>query len=411
MTFPSTRAPSQRVLRTHLPERAGQIGMSVRAADRSLGLDGGGHGLLDTTHFDTVRFPPPPWAATVFAAAAADGALAYTPYRGHPDVLDQVAGTLSPILGVPLSPAENIALTPGTQAGLFTTLAALVDDGDLVLVADPDYLFNERILAFLGARIQRISVVRDGDTTNLDLDALERACAARPRLLLFSHPGNPTGAVYSDNTMARVAQLAEQWDFRVVVDSLYCRLRYDDTPFPHLIALPGMQDRCVTLLGPSKTESLSGYRIGVTIGPPDVLDAIESVLSATSLRAPAYAQQLLRHWWVDDVDWVADRITELRRLQDATIEQFSRVPYLRVHPVQATAYLFPDISALKLPDQEVAARLQRDAKVIVSPGYQFGPAGVGHFRTCFARDETGWQAALEAMVSVFISLGKEQGLT
>jgi aspartate/methionine/tyrosine aminotransferase len=136
MTFPSTRAPSQRVLRTHLPERAGQIGMSVRAADRSLGLDGGGHGLLDTTHFDTVRFPPPPWAATVFAAAADDGALAYTPYRGHPDVLDQVAGTLSPILGVPLSPAENIALTPGTQAGLFTTLAALVDDGDLVLVAD-----------------------------------------------------------------------------------------------------------------------------------------------------------------------------------------------------------------------------------------------------------------------------------
>lgn len=85
-------------------------------------------------YFDTVRFPPPPWAATAFTAAAADGTLAYTPYRGHPGVLGQVARTLSPILGVPLSPAENIALTPGTQAGLFTTLAALVDDGDLVLV-------------------------------------------------------------------------------------------------------------------------------------------------------------------------------------------------------------------------------------------------------------------------------------
>ena len=63
MSLPSSPATSRRVLRMHIPERASQIGMSVRAADRSLKLDGGGHGLLDTTHFDTVRFPPPAWAA------------------------------------------------------------------------------------------------------------------------------------------------------------------------------------------------------------------------------------------------------------------------------------------------------------------------------------------------------------
>src|ERR1700722_14821328 len=98
MTLPSTGAAPRRVQRTYMPERAKQIGASVRAADRSLNLDGGGHGLLDTTHFDTVRFPPPDWAAPAFAAAAADGALAYTPYRGHPGVLDHLARTLSPVL-------------------------------------------------------------------------------------------------------------------------------------------------------------------------------------------------------------------------------------------------------------------------------------------------------------------------
>jgi aspartate/methionine/tyrosine aminotransferase len=312
---------------------------------------------------------------------------------------------------VPLSPNENIALTPGTQAALFATLSALVDEGDLVLLADPDYLFNERILAFLGARIQRIALLRDGTGTNLDLDAIERACADRPRLLLFSNPSNPTGAVYSAATLDRLGELAEQWDFRVVVDSLYCRLVYDESvPFAHLMARPGMRDRCVTLLGPSKTESMSGYRLGVTVGPPDVLDAIESVLSTMSLRAPAYAQQLMAHWWVDDLEFIAARIEELRRLHDTTLERFRRVPYLRVDPVQATAYLFPDVSALKLPDQQVAARLQRDASVVVSPGYQFGPAGVGHFRVCFARDETEWHDATQAMVEVLIALGKEQGL-
>jgi aspartate/methionine/tyrosine aminotransferase len=410
MTAPLTPAASQRVLRTHIPDRAGQIGESVRAADRSLRLDGGGHGLLDTTHFDTVRFPPPDWAAQTFAEAAADGALAYTPYRGDPAVLEHLARTLGPILRIPLSPADNLALTPGTQASLFATLSALVDDGDLVLVADPDYLFNERILAFLGARIRRIRVVRDDGGLHLDLDDLERASEQRPRLLLFSHPSNPLGAVYSSDTLERLARLAQNRDFRVVVDSLYCRLVYDDGPFPHLAALPGMRDRCVTLLGPSKTESMSGYRIGVTVGPPDVLDAIESVLSATSLRAPAYAQQLLSRWWVDDLDFVAARVAELQGIHDWTLDHLRRVSYLRVQPAQATAYFFPDVSALGLPDQQIAARLQRDAKLIVSPGYQFGPSGVGHFRICYARDETRWAEALAAMVAVLNTLGKEQGL-
>jgi bifunctional pyridoxal-dependent enzyme with beta-cystathionase and maltose regulon repressor activities len=81
-----------------------------------------------------------------------------------------------------------------------------------------------------------------------------------------------------------------------------------------------------------------------------------------------------------------------------------------VSEVQATAYLFPDVSALGLPDQEVAARLQQEAKLIVSPGYQFGPAGVGHFRVCFARDEAQWEEALERMVTVLNTLGQERGV-
>jgi aspartate/methionine/tyrosine aminotransferase len=395
----------------HIPERVSQIGMSVRAADRSLKLDGGGHGLLDTTHFDTVRFPPPPWAADVLTAATSSGELAYTPYRGHPAVLDGLASTLSAVLGTPLSPTENLALTPGTQASLFATLSALVDEGDLVLAADPDYLFNERILAFLGARVRRIPVIPDGAGGHeLDLTALAEACADRPRLLLFTNPSNPLGTAYSPGAIDRIAELAEQWDFRVVVDSLYCRLVYDDAPFTHLIGRPGMRDRCITLLGPSKTESMSGYRVGVTVGPADVLEAIEPVIAAMSLRAPAYAQQLLARWLTDDQEFIAERIRDLRQLREMSLGRLREVPYLRVHSPGATAYLFPDVSALGLPDQTVAARLQQDAKVIVSPGYQFGPTGVGHFRVCFARDEAQWEQALERMVAVLSALGKERGL-
>jgi aspartate/methionine/tyrosine aminotransferase len=403
MSLPSTPAVSRRVLRMHMPERAGQIGMSVREADRWLNLDGGGHGLLDTTHFDTVRFPPPAWAAGVIAETVASGELAYTPYRGHPGVLDSVAATLGGVLGVPLSPAENLALTPGTQASLFATLAALVDEGDLVLAADPDYLFNERILAFLGARVQRVPVISDdGGAPRLDLAALEQACEQhRPKLLLFTNPSNPAGIAYDAGTIDAIAALAQRWDFRVVVDSLYCRLVYDDVPFQHLIARPGMRDRCVTLLGPSKTESMSGYRVGVAVGPAPVVDAMERVLSLTALRTGGYSQQVLRHWMADDDAWLGKRAAAHEAIRDDLVARLQSIPGVTVAPPAGSSYVFPDASgtALGSNDHQLAMAL-KTAGVLVSPGYQFGPAGRGRFRINFSQDAARLSVAVDLIEAV-----------
>ncbi len=396
-------AESSRVRRMHLPGRL--PGGTVREADLALQLDGGGKGLLDTTHFDTVRFPPPDWAARVMTEAAADGELAYSPYRGNPDVLAALAGPVSALLGVPVDPRTGLVLTPGTQAALFTTLSALVDPGDLVLLADPEYLFTERMLAFLGARVERVPVLHHHGVAGLDLDAVERLLPDRPRLMLFSHPHNPTGAVHPPATIARLGRLAVEGGFRVLVDQLYCRLVHDGTPYHHLVAEPSMADRTITLLGPSKTESLSGYRLGVVVGPPDVVDAVEQTLAVTSLRAPAYAQQLLRHWLVDDEEFVRERLVDLRALREMTVAGLRQVPGLELTAHAGTAYAFPDVSALGVGDQEVAAALRNDAGVIVSPGYQFGPSGIGHFRVCYARDEREWDAALDRMVAVLVGLG------
>jgi aspartate/methionine/tyrosine aminotransferase len=384
------------------------MGISVREADRRLGLNGGGRGLLDTTHFDTVRFPPPAWAAEAMRVAMADGENAYTPYRGHPAVLAELAGTVGSFLGANLSP-DNLALTPGTQAALFTVMSALVDDGDLVLLADPEYLFTERMLAFLGARVERIHVRFDGRTPSLDLDAIEALLPERPKLFVFSHPHNPSGAVYGPDVIAGLARLARRGGFRVLVDELYSRLVYDGPPFPHLLAAPGMADRCVTLLGPSKTESLSGCRIGVVVGPVDVLAAVEQVLAVTSLRAPAYAQQLLRRWLTDDEEFVRQRIADLAGLRELTATRLREVPGLRLAVHRGTAYVFPDVSALGVTDIDVAARLQDEAGVIVSPGYQFGPRGIGHFRACYARDEVQWSAALDRIVASLIEIRRHAG--
>ena len=400
MWKPSDRPQeSERLGRTHLPERRPLLGMSVREADLSLGLNGAGNGLLDTTHFDTVRFPPPSWALDSFGAAAKDGDAAYTAYRGSDEVRQACSGSIAGLMGVDIDPTRNIAITAGTQSGLFAVLSALVDEGDVVVLADPEYLFVERMLRFLGAEVVRLPFIDSELGLQPDLDQLEVLSRRGIKLFVTSNPNNPTGTVFSPATITRLSQLAIRENFLVLVDELYFRLIYDDATYSHLAAQPGMMDRTITLLGGSKTESLSGYRVGVVVSSARIIDAIEQALAMMCLRAPAYAQHVLKRWLVDDHDFVATRVLELQRIQRTTVEQLQTVPGLVLRPGAGTAYLWPDVSQLGMSDVEVARLLQDEAGVVVSPGYQFGPTGIGHFRICYAREEHGWSLALERMTA------------
>lgn len=403
-----TGGPAQRVMRAHIPDRRQALGMSVREADLALQMNGGTRTLLDTTHFDTVRFPPPSWAEEVMTASIRDGTTAYTPYRGSPEVLETLGRSLSNFMGTPLS-AGNIVLAGGTQAALFATLSALVDPGDTVLLANPDYLYCERILAFLGARIERVPVRYENDDPHLDLTTVRAALSLKPKMLLFSHPNNPTGAVYPREHLQELVNLAHAAGFMILADELYSRLVYDGVTYTHILSLPAAPGCCIALVGPSKTESLSGFRVGIAVGPEPVMDSVEQCVAMMSLRAPAYAQRLLQSWLLKDEKFVAQRVTDLSELRRMTLSHLEGVPGVRLTPQGGSAYVFPDCTGLNAGDVEIARRLQDDAGVLVAPGYQFGPAGVGHFRACYARDETVWSQALDRIGRCLTAIGHENG--
>src|SRR5207249_2954808 len=128
------------------------------------------------------------------------------------------------------------------------------------------------------------------------------------KTMLFSNPNNPTGAVLTAANVRAIARLAVRHDVMVIVDELYSRLVYDGRPFAHLIAEDGMRGRCITLVGPSKTESMSGYRVGAAVAPKEIVDRMEDLQGVSALRAPAYAQHVLTRWLSDDHDFVAGRI-------------------------------------------------------------------------------------------------------
>jgi aspartate/methionine/tyrosine aminotransferase len=125
---------------------------------------------------------------------------------------------------------------------------------------------------------------------------------------------------------------------------------------------------------------------------------MEDLLAVSTLRAPAYAQHLLARWLSDDRDYVARRIQEYQDLRDQTLSRLDACEVLTAESPRGSAYVFPSFSGLDLPDQEILQKLQVEARVVVNPGYQFGPRGARHMRICFAQDEVVWDHILDRVI-------------
>jgi aspartate/methionine/tyrosine aminotransferase len=393
--------------RLAVPELEPILGASLWAAERELAQTPLPSGFfLDATYADTHRFPPPAWALPTFTEAASGAGMTYTPYRGDTGVRDAVAANVESVLGISPTDPSEVILTPGTQGALFITLASLIEPGDVVILPDPDYLSTERTLRYFGAEVVRVPIVyTDAGRPVLDADKLVAAAQRKPKLMVFSHPNNPTGMIYADSTLDLIAFLANEHNFYVLADQLYCRLVYDNEPFTHIANLDGMKDRTITLLGPSKTESLSGYRVGVAVAPAGLVDLMEEVQSCTALRAPSYAQHLLARWLADDQDFVKSRIPDYQALRDTTVERINASSVMKVRSAYGSAYVFPEIT-VDATEQEVSIALKRDAGIVVNPGYQSGLAGRGHIRLCFAQDEKVWDHALDRILDVVGEVAK-----
>jgi len=367
---------------------AATYGRSVLELDQALAAAPAPDDLIDLTHGDTRAFVPPAAAAADFDAAVAENTEAYTAYRGSAGLRSALAPRLARLLGRPVDADSELIITPGTQGGLYAALSALVSPGDVVALPDPEYFMSERILAYLGATPHRLPLTQDRrGLLTIAAGALDAAAAAGARLLVLSHPNNPTGGVYAPEAARALAAFVTGNDMLAVADQLYCRLIFG-VEYVHLSAEPGMAERTVTLAGPSKTESMSGYRVGAAVGPAPVIDAMERVLSLAALRTAGYGQQALRHWMDGDAAWLAERTAAHQALRDKLVTRLTDIPGVTAAPPAGSSYVFPDVSRAPGggPDDHAVAVALKAAGVLVSPGYQFGPAGRGRFRINFSQD-------------------------
>ena len=360
---------------------------------------------VDFSHGDVneTAFGPTPGALDEFVdGVRRGGSQAYTEYRGGAEVRDRLAARLGAFTGRPVSSQRELIITPGTQGALFLALGATVTAGDRVAIVRPDYFANRKLVEFLGAEIVPVPLDYLGhtDRAGLDLDHLEGVFKSGVRTFLFSNPNNPAGVIYSPAEIARIAELATKYGATVIVDELYSRLVYEGQTYTHLRAAAVDPDRVLTIMGPSKTESLSGYRLGVAFGAAHLVDRMEKLQAIVSLRAPGYSQAVLRGWFEEPPGWMAERTAKHQAIRDDLVRIFRTVPGLPIRTPEAGSYLFPRLPRLTLPLHEFVRALRLQAAVTVTPGTEFSPDATDSVRLNFSQNHDAAVKAVERIAQM-----------
>lgn len=360
--------------------------------------------MVDFSHGDVDAHEPTPGAFDLFAEGVAKGGRqAYTEYRGDIEIRERVAESLGAFTGAPVDARDGLIITPGTQGALFLAVASTVTRGDKIAIVQPDYFANRKLAEFLDAEIlpvQLAYVAAQGGQAGLDLSGLEAAFRAGARCFLFSNPNNPTGVVYSADEIAAIARLASQYGATVIVDQLYSRLRYEGMSYTHLRAADVDPENVVTIMGPSKTESLSGYRLGVAFGSSEIITRMEKLQAIVSLRASGYAQAVLRGWFREPQGWMDERIARHQAIRDDLLAICRGVDGCFARTPQAGSYLFPQLPPLSLSHGDFVKALRIQAGVIVTPGTEFSPHTASSVRLNFSQDHQAAVAAVERLADM-----------
>lgn len=356
--------------------------------------------VVDFSHGDVNAHTPIPGSLETFVKQyAVEGTYqAYTEYRGKGTIRQYLAEKLAEYSGAPVDPDTEIILTPGTQGALFLAMGSLVARGDKVAIVEPDYFDNRKLVEFFEGEIVPIQMRWQEVERNsgIDLEQLEEAFRNGVKLFLYSNPNNPTGVVYSPEEVAAIGRLAKQYNVAVLADELYSRQIFDpEQPYAHLRALEEKPDQLITIIGPSKTESLSGFRLGVGYGNAEIITRMEKLQAVVSLRCAGYCQAAFLNWFSEPEGWMERRIAEHKRIRDDLMAVINRCPGCWARPSEGGSYLFLRLPPLKVDIFQFVKLCRIQANVTVTPGTEFGKQYDNFVRMNFSQDHDKAVSAVE----------------
>lgn len=356
---------------------------------------------VDFSHGDVDVHKPIPGCLEEFVEGyvVGGGGQAYTEYRGRSDIRAYLSERLTEFSGAPVDAATEIILTPGTQGALFLAMGSLIGRGDKVAIVAPDYFANRKLVEFFDGELVTVPIRWEEKKkySGLDITAMEEAFKGGVKLFLYSNPNNPTGVIYSPEEVSEIGRLADKYGVTVIADELYSRqILADDLTYTHLRACSVCPPQMVTIIGPSKTESLSGFRLGVAYGSAEIITRMEKLQAIVSLRAAGYCQSAYRRWFSEPEGWMSARIADHRAIRD-DIMKVAVDSGMWARSTEGGSYIFLRLPKMTVNLDQFVKLCRKQANVIVTPGTEFGKGFSNYVRLNFSQDHNKAVAAVKRL--------------
>jgi aspartate aminotransferase len=328
-------------------------------------------------------FPTPQHVKDAGKRAIDENKTFYTHTQGLISLREKLVDKLARINGIKTTP-ENIACGPGGVGAIAAMFAAVLEQGDEVLLPDPGWPNYRMMLPWLGARGVFYPCPPELGFQP-DLESLERLITPRAKVLVVNSPNNPTGAVYPPETVAAMIEVAQRQNLWLLSDECYDQILLDGS-WTSPAKLAPEDPRIVTAFTFSKTYAMTGWRIGYITGSTELIDTATKVLESNSSCVSTITQIAAEAALTGPQDCVAEMVSAYRGRRDLVVDLLRDAELLISEPSGAF-YIMADISPSGLAARDFSFALLRERGVSAAPGTAFGQVARDAVRISLASSE------------------------
>ncbi|MCF0112135.1 MAG: pyridoxal phosphate-dependent aminotransferase [Erysipelotrichaceae bacterium] len=330
----------------------------------------------------------------------------YTAPVGNPDLKEVLAEKLWKKNHLKVEPNRNILITPGSDSGLFYAILPFIEEKDEVIIPTPSYPNNILDIEIMGGKCVFVELKKENGY-QLEYETLKRAVTDRTKMIVLTHPNNPTTTVYNRNSLEALSKICIEHDLILVCDQAFEDYTYENE-FITPAAMDGMFERTVTVFSFSKGMGLSGLRVGYIVASDVIMDSMYAnavgVIGATSTSAQ---KAMLRAF--DDTTFMKEFEEAFDVRRHAAYDILNSIPNVSFELPQSGFLGWIDVH--KLGDSsEICSYLLKKARVSLNDGINYGPGGEGHLRIVLGvyRDNQKVIDALNRIKEALINYQKEK---
>ena len=327
--------------------------------------------------------------------AALAGHTGYAAIPGTTDLRDAVAARLQERTGVPTT-RDNVLITPGGQSALFAAHMATCNPGDTALYIDPYYATYPGTIRGVSALPHAVLASAD-DAFQPRPDAIAAAAKQTGATsLLVNSPNNPTGVVYSRETLEGIAQVCRDHNMWLISDEVYDTQVWEGE---HLSprALDGMADHTLVVGSMSKSHAMTGSRCGWIVGPVDAIEHLTNLATHTTYGVPGYIQDAALFALNQGTAFETEISAPFQRRRLLAQDILARQNAVSLVPAQGAMYVMLDIRSTGMTGENFAYALLEKHRIAVMPGESFGEAAAGHIRVAMTIEDTRFAQALATL--------------